>query len=62
MPHFQFEYRGGRLKLVEPDDVRSVGPVDGAVTLQLRSRQKQKAKDAAERKALAAEQDTVNHL
>jgi hypothetical protein len=54
MSQFQFEYRGGRLKLVEPDDLRFVAPVGGAVT---QSRRRQKAKDAkaAERKAVAAE-------
>ena len=60
MSQFQFEYRGGRLKLVEPDDLRVAAPVDGAVTQSrsLRSRQKaKKAKKAkaAERKAVAAE-------
>lgn len=56
MSQFQFEYRGGRLKLVEPDDLRFVAPVGGAVT---QSRRRQKAKDAkaAERKAVAAEEE-----
>ena len=57
MSQFQFEYRGGRLKLVEPDDLRVAAPVDGAVTQSrsLRSRQKAKKAKAAERKAVAAE-------
>lgn len=59
MSQFQFEYRGGRLKLLEPDDLRVAAPVDGAVTQSrsLRSRQKAKKAKAAERKAVAAEEE-----